>query len=292
MLIVKGDPKRSPYSYSGVSMQYRIFLSLFLCISLRAERVVADKLLAIIYHPEGTTLVCQSDIKPDLSERTPTLQDAIVKELIILDGKKLQIPVSDAEVDKALARAQEALGIDRAGLIEMFKKQGFTLDQARKELYKTIMAENVIEARVRSKAHVPEKKLREFHETNPLELYGLKQSLVPYKGGSKSLTRTLVEREVESGAIKNSVDWLDIGIINGQDFSQEKAHIKNLSVGSVVIADETDEGISLLQLASKKVVSFEDRKQEIASKMIQERFTKAQADYFDTLLKEANIKYL
>ena len=270
----------------------RIILSLLVCMSLNAERVVVDKLLAIIYHPEGTTLVCQSDIKPDLSERTPSLQDAIVKELIILDGKKLQIPVSDAEIDKALARAQESLGIDRAGLIEMFKKQEFTLEEARKELYKTIMAENVIEARVRSKAHVPEKKLREFHKNNPLELYGLKQSLVPFKGGSKSLTRTLVEREIESGAIKSSVDWIDLGEVKGQDFAQDKAHIKQLPVGSVVIAGESDEGILLLQLVSKKVVSFEERKQEIAGKMSQERFMKAQTEYFDTLLKEANIKYL
>ena len=271
-------------------MDYRIILFL-VSFSLCAERVVVDKVLAIIYHPEGTILVCQSDIKPDLSERTPTLQDAITKELIVLDGKKIKIPVTDAQIDKTLARAQENLGIDRAGLIELFKKQGFTMEEARKELFKTIMVENVIEARVRSKAHVPEKRLREFHKNNPLELYGLQQATVPFKGGSKSLTRTLVEREIASGAIKGSVEWLDLGVIKGQDFSQEKDYIKRLPVDSVVIAGELDDGLLLLRLVSKKVVSFEERKQEIVAQMSQERFMKAQTEYFDNLIKEANIKY-
>ncbi len=255
-------------------------------------REVVDQVLAIIYHPEGTIVICQSDLRPDLMERVPTLQDAIVKELIILDGKKLQIPFSDSGIDRALARAQESLGTDRAGLIKEFKKQGYSFEEARAELGKTIMIEDVIRARVESKAQVPEKKLKEYHENNPLEFYGLQQAFVPFQGGSKSLTRTLVEREIESGAIKENVAWTDLGTIQGKDFSADKAHIKELPVDSVIIATETDDGLSLLRIVSKKIVSFEERKQEIVAQLGRDRFMKVQGEYFENLMKQANIKYL
>lgn len=256
------------------------------------KRKIEDKLLAIIYHPEGTVLLCRSDLRPDLSQREPTLREAIIRELIVLDGKKLKITVADAEVDRALARAQEQLKLNKDELVEFFKKQGFTLNEAKKELEKSILIENVIEARIRNKAHVSKHDLEEYHKQNPIEHYKLSRSLVPFQGGSKALIRTLVEREIASGDVEKVHEWIDIGTVEGKDFSAEKAYIKDLKEGSVTIAEETEEGIVLLRLDSKVVVPFEERKNDIALKLRQERYQKVQDAYYDKLLKDANVRYI
>lgn len=257
-----------------------------------AKRIVADKVLAIIYHPEETKLICQSDLQADLTERVPMLKDVVMKELIVLDGKKLKIPVSEADVDKALGRVQEHLKMTRDELTDFFKQQGYTLEQAKKELEKNILVENVMEARVRSKAHVPQKDIEMYCKENPLELYELQQSFVPFSGGSKALERAVVERDIESDAIASTVSWHEVGVIQGRDFSPEKAYIKELPEGSVTIVNESDEGISLLRLVSKKVVSLEERKNEIAGMLGKERFLKAQENYYTKLRDDASVRYL
>ena len=258
---------------------------------VQKKRKVVDELQAIIYHPEGTTLICQSDLRTEMSGRVPSLKDAILRELIVLDGKKLKIPVTESEIERALARAQEQLKMDKEELIAFFKKQGFTLDEAKKELEKSILVENVIEARIRSKSHVSSKDLEMYHKNNPIELYSLQQTYIPYNGGSKALTKTLVKQDIASGAIKDRV-WQDVGTINGEDFAPEKAHIKTLPEGTAVIADETGDGIVLLCVTSKKVTPFEERKEEIAKMLGQQKYVKTQADYFEKLMKQARIKYI
>ncbi len=256
------------------------------------KRMVADKALAIIYHAEGTIIICQSDLKADLSERIPTLRDAIIKELLILDGKKLKIPVLESEVDRALARAQEQMNMTRDELITFFKEQGYSLEEAKKELERSIMVENVIEARIKSKAHVPQKTIEQYHKDNPIDLYGLQQAFVSFNGGSKALTRAMVKREIASGEINTSADWIDVGEVQGKDFAPEKAHIKELPVGSVIIGGESNEGIALLKLISKKTVTLDERKNDIANMLAQEKYMHAQKGYFDKLLSDATIKYI
>ena len=270
--------------------QLLLLLSIGSLVPVHA-RVIADRTLATIYHPEGTILICQTDLRADLSERVPTLRDAVVKELIILDGKKLKIPVTDEEVDRSLARVQEHLKMTRDELLAFFKKQGYSLAEAKKELEKTIMVENVMEARIKTKAHVSQKALEQYHNDNPHIMYGLEQAFIPFKGGSKAIVRAVVKREIASGEIATSVNWTDIGEVNHMNFSPEKAFIRELPEGSVAISSETDQGITLLKLAHKNVATFEDRKNEIAGMLGQKRFMEAQKTYFDKLMQEANIRY-
>ena len=257
-----------------------------------AKRKVEDKLLAIIYHPEETVLICQSDLRADLSEKQPTLRDAIIRELIVLDGKKLKITVTDAEVDRYLARIQEQLKLNKEELEAFFKKQGFRLDQARKQLEKSILIENVIEARIRSKAHVSKFDIEEYHQKNPIEFYMLSRAHVPFNGGSKALTKALIEREIASGDVNATHTWQDIGRIDSKDFAPEKAYIKNLKPGSVVIADEADDELVLLRLESKTELSFEERKNDIANLLRQERYEKVQNGYYEKLIEDAKVRYI
>ena len=258
--------------------------------SVLATRKVSDRTLATIYHPEGTKIICQSDLRADLTERVPTLRDAIVRELTILDGKKLKIPVTDDEVERALGRVQEHLNLDRNELTAFFKKQGFTIPEATKELEKTIMLEKVIDTRIKKKAHVSRKALEQYHRDNPDIRYHLNQAFIPFNG-SKALTREKVNREIVSGGIATSAQWQDIGEVPDKDISTEKSFIKALAPGSVAKSNESSEGITLVRLVEKKEKAFEERKNDIANILGQQRLMQAQQAYYDKLLSEANIHY-
>jgi len=268
-----------------------MLLSLFVCSAI-AKKEVVDKIVAIIYHQEGSILICQSDLRTDLSGKTPTLREALLKELIVLDGKKLKILISDDEVDRSLARVQEHLKMTREELQQFFKEQGFTLEQARKELAKSLVIEHVIEARIKAKSHVSKKVLEQYHKDNPHITYRLKQAFVPFDNRSKELVKAIVQQDLESGAIEQTASWIDLGAIQDKDFSSEKAFIKNLPDGKIVVSAESQEGITLLKLVSKKVATFEERKNEIAQLLGQKKFADAQAAYYDSLLKDAHIRYI
>ncbi len=262
------------------------------------KREMADKVLATIYHPEDKVVICQSDLsRAGLSGQEPSLRDAIIKELIILDGKTLtkskilNIAVSEDEIEKSLSRAQEQLGKTREELVEFFKEQGLTLAEAKKELERGQIIETVIEARVKTKSMVSDRAIEQYCKEHPHVTYTLRRATVPLNGSSKALTRALLQREMDSGEIETSVSWVDIGDIPDKDFAPEKAYIKELPAGSVVISDESDEGFTLLKLVSKKVATLAERKNEIAGILGKEMYLTTQKNYFDKLLKEANIRY-
>ncbi len=261
------------------------------------KREVADKVLATIYHPEDKVVICQSDLQAGLGGQAPSLRDAIIKELIILDGKALtkskilNINISEDEVEKALSRAQEQLGKTREELIEFFKEQGLTLAEAKKELERGLIIETVIEARVKTKSMISDRAIELYHKEHPHVTYSLRRAEVPLNGSSKALTRAIIDREIASGDIETSVSWVDIRDILEKDFAPEKAYLKELPAGAVVISDESDEGFVLLKFVEKKEASLADRKNEISSILSQELYITNQKNYFDKLMNEANIRY-
>ncbi len=261
------------------------------------KRKVEDCVLATIYHPEGIVLIRQSDLRSGLSGQAPSLRDAIIKELIILDGKTLakakmlNMGSMEEEVEKALSRAQEQLGMTREGLIAFFKEQGLTLEEAKKELERGLIVENVIDSRVKTKAQVSNKAIEQYHNDHPVVRYSFHQAVVPLGGSSKALRRAIVEQEIASGNIEHSVDWADIGAIAEKDISGEKAYIKDLPVGAVIISDESDGEFTLLKFIAKKITPLEERKNDIANMLTQERYIQTQKTYFDKLFQEANIRY-
>jgi len=262
------------------------------------KRDIVDCVLATIYHTEGIVLVCQSDLRAGLSGQVPSLRDAIIKELIILDGKTLTkakmltTGSMEDEVEKALSRAQEQLSMTRDELTAFFKEQGgLTLEEAKKELERGLTVENVIDTRVKSKAQVSHGAIEQYHKDNPIVMYTLKRAQVPLGASSKALTKALIQRDIASGEIEKSAQWIDLGAVPEKDFSSEKAYIKNLPVGSTVISDESDEDFTLLKLVAKKEIPLDERKNDIANKLTQDRYIQTQKSYFDTLLKDANIRY-
>lgn len=259
------------------------------------ERRTVDKVIAIIYHSEGSELILLSDLRPDLSDAVPSLEDVVLKKLIMLDGKRLKIPVSDAEVDRHVARVQEQLKMTREDLTAFFKERGFTFQEGRKELEKSLLIETVIEQRVKSKAFVPLTEIEKYHAEHPIVFYDVKQRFIPFEIGSKAIQRAVIDRDIESGELAQTGDWGTVLTLKEIDISFEKAFIKELAPGEVVRVQETDEGTSLLQMVCRRETPLEERKQEIQMQLARERYMKALQEYYDSLLeqkRDTRVRYI
>jgi len=255
-------------------------------------RTTVDKTLAIIYHPEGTKLILQSDLRPDLMEQVPTLRDAILRELIVLDAQKYKISVTEAEIERHLARIQESLKKTREDLKAFFKEKGYTFEQAKDELSRGLLIETTISERVRSKAIVLESERKKYYDDNPIVNYTIKQAYIPFGIGSKAIMRATVDRAIESGEILQSAQWHAPMLLPESTLAPENAFIKDLQPGAVAKLKETEEEIFLVQLVSKETVPYETRKQEITQELGMKRHKKAQDDYLEGLLAQAKIRYL
>lgn len=286
---VPSEPKiDNPLTVEGTLIKESIGRGLY-------ERKTVDKVIAIIYHSDGSELILQSDLRPDLSDAIPSLEDVVLKKLIILDGKKLKIPVSDAEVDRHVARVQEQLKMTREDLTAFFKERGFSFEDGRKELEKNLLIETTIEQRVKSKAFVPQTEIEKYHKEHPLTFYDVKQRFIPFDFGSKAIQRAVIDRDIESGALAQEGDWGNELTLKDADISFEKAFIKELEPGAVVRIQETDEGTSLLQMIRKRETPFEERKQEIQMALARERYMKALQEYYDSLLeqkRDTRVRYI
>ncbi len=258
----------------------------------KRKRTAVDKVLAIIYHTEGSTIILQSDLRPDLSDQVPSLREAILKELILLDAKKYKITVSEAEVDRHLARIQESLKKTREDLEEFFKERGFTFEEARRELEKGLLIETTVSERVRSKAFVPESEVKKYYEEHPIVDYTVKQAFIPFGFGSRSLVRATVDRQIEEGDIITAVEWGEPLALKESDIAEEKAFLKELALGSVARVQETDDGITLLQLISKSKKPYESLKKQITIELGNKRQKQALDDYYDNLFACARVRYL
>jgi len=262
------------------------------CLCAYAVRTTVDKTLAIIYHPEGTKLILQSDLRPDLMEQVPTLRDAILRELIVLDAQKYKISVTEAEIERHLARIQESLKKTREDLKAFFKEKGYTFEQAKDELSRGLLIETTISERVRSKAIVLESERKKYYDDNPIVNYTIKQAYIPFGIGSKAIMRATVDRAIESGEILQSAQWHAPMLLPESTLAPENAFIKDLQPGAVAKLKETEEEIFLVQLVSKETVPYETRKQEITQELGMKRHKKAQDDYLEGLLAQAKIRYL
>lgn len=268
-----------------------------LCIILAmgavaAKKQTADRVLAIIYHEDGSKLICQSDVGPDLSGQPQYFRDVVLKELVLLDAKALKIPIDNGETDRHLARVQEQLGKSREELTDYFKSNGRTFDEAKKELEKNLLMEKTIDHRVKGKAFVSKSELEKEYNDNPLWRYEVSQAFVPLNGGSRAIHNAVIDDDIESGAIFTSVEWSSPVSVTENDIAPEKAHIKTMTPKSIAKIEDDESGITLIQMHSKARVPFEELKIKITNKLGRERYIKALEEYYKTLIKNAHIRYI
>lgn len=72
-----------------------------------------DRIIAIIYHAEGSDIVLESDLKSPFDGTKLPQEELIFRKLVEIDGKMLNATVTDESVDRYLAQIQKSQNLTR-----------------------------------------------------------------------------------------------------------------------------------------------------------------------------------
>jgi peptidyl-prolyl cis-trans isomerase SurA len=273
------------------------FLIGLMSISLYG-RTVINKTLALVYTPEEKSLVLLSDLRPGLDGAPKTEEHIILDRLMLADAKKLKMSISEAEVDRHLAKVESQYKLTREQTKELFKNMGYTYEEGRAQLRDIQIREQVKEYRLKSKAMVGKKEVEDYYKEHPQyqeASYTLAQGVVSFKGSSRSIKKAMVQQAIESGDIKTMVQWGPPITLKENEFAQDKVYLKELEAGSVRQLQENEEGITLVQIVAKttkRLLTFEERVPEISAMLGKDRGAQALEDYKKNLFASARIKHI
>lgn len=271
-----------------------IFTALLLCLGGYAlgEQVVADEVRAIIYHDAGSELVTLSDLaRPLLGGGVATIKDKVLEELMLLDAKKLGLVITREDAEDFMAKLQQNRGVSRLEMMRMFEEFGYTFDEGLEALRRRQIVEQIVDFRVRSDKRmvVQKEEMLDFIEKNPQysePVFILTQAIVePAKDGEE---KTFTQKELQS------FSWEEQFEVRASELPEEKQFLHDAVIGSVVGQELTDEGLEITRLVEKRdaqLISAEERMDEAAMTLGQERFFSVMGEYQKMLLDQALIRF-
>jgi peptidyl-prolyl cis-trans isomerase SurA len=92
------------------------------------------------------------------------LERMVEEELFIQAADRMQVSVSRAEVDRAIANVQRQSGLADAQFWEAVRAQGFTPDQYRGDVRRQLLRLKVLNTRARGRVNITEEQVRERYE--------------------------------------------------------------------------------------------------------------------------------
>jgi len=257
----------------------------------------ADKILAIIYHPEGDIPILQSDLKPGF-EGPKTLEAVIFDKHLELDGKVLKVQISKEDINRHLAHVQKLYNLTKEDTVKYAKTMGLTYEQFQEELGKALLREQVMGYRMKITSGNNKDEALAYHQNNPVykeAVYTIKQAFMPYGDNSPSLTKIIIEEAIANNTIDTIAKWMSPLELKESQIAADKDFVKNLEIGKSAIANVTDKGISLLQLFTKetsRMLTFDEREPEIKTILMKSRQERAFNDYKEKLYATSSVKYI
>jgi peptidyl-prolyl cis-trans isomerase SurA len=101
-----------------------------------------------------------------ISQMGPKVTDQAIVEYLVADALvKNQFPVTDQEVEQEINAIQSNNRIDRAGLTEALKAQGFSFQEYFTMMKSGVSKRQLIDRDIRTKVHISDDDLRVYYET-------------------------------------------------------------------------------------------------------------------------------
>lgn len=241
------------------------------------------------------TIILLSDTQRlTLDGRPLSLRDLIFTELVIKDGQELHITVSDADLDRFMSALMTQHGLSRRALEDMFAEVGYTYEEAREQLRRQQMCQEVYGYRVRTSRDlvIEEDAITAYYQTHPVYTdpsFTLQQAVVAVA----NMSRAQVDACIAEGAL-DSLPWQEAFEVPLAKLPDDKKQVLTAPIGSVVHIDEDDQHIEITRLVARKegaLVPLADRRDEIVNVLRKERMDGVLKAYHKTLLENAKIKF-
>jgi len=272
-------------------------VSVSILFSYLSAAETVDKMLAIIYHPEGDIPIIKSELNSGF-EGKKSLEAVVFDKHVELDGKVLKVEISEEDVNRHLAHVQKIYNLTKDDTIKYAKGMGLTYEQFIEELAKGLLRERVLGYRMKGGSSYDKDEALAYHNDNPVQIeavYTIKHSFIPYGSNSPSLMKLRVEDAVANGTIDTIAKWLSPVELKESQIAEDKAFIKSLELGKSAVSNVTDKGIALIQLFAKepsKMLTFDERETEIKNFLARSKQERSFSEYKDKLYATSSIKYI
>ena len=241
------------------------------------------------------------------------LEALIDRRLAKSEAKRLEVKVSDQEVDKAIEEFKKKNNIpDDATLNKALTREGLTMKEFRQQLTEHLQQERLIQMTVGGAGAVSEAEIKSHYEQHFKETGGqqvrLRVVLIPYPANATAAQKTEVEQaakkvleDLRKGANfddlmrRHSASSMDLGFIPVEDVHPNlRTLLEKLRPGEVApVQDET--GFQLIQLKevrAGKPVPYEEARAKIQQILMGQEVEKKLGRWIKGLREKAHIKIM
>jgi len=250
--------------------------------------------------------------------RRKALDQFVAVELLYQEGKGLNLPDVDKQVEAMWAAAEKQAG-SREKFEEQLSKDGLSVDQARDNIRKNIYVRAVISQKIQPRITVSDAELEAAYQANPDryrhgELVGARHILIQLPKEAteeqKKQAREKIEsllKEARAGKdfselAKNNSDCPsktrggDLGYFGkGRMVPPFETAAFALKEGEISPVVETQFGFHIIQVYGKKppgVTPLQEVRQQVEGQVKNEKFQKTVNDYVADLRKKAKVEIL
>ena len=142
------------------------------------------------------------------------LNRMIDMKLQLQEAERLGIKVSDTETDEAINDIKNKYNMTGEALRESLKKEGFTLEEYRRNLSEQILISKIVSREVRSRVFISESDIEEYYESNK------EKFLDEEKVHIRQIFFSLPEDESLKGEIESRAHDIARRISDGEDFAK------------------------------------------------------------------------
>ncbi len=276
-----------------------------------------DMLLRPIYEHYSQEYEGQRLVNKITEARKKLLNQLIEDRLVFQEAKKLEIEVTEAEIDEELARLKEEFPSEME-LEQALNQQGMSFATVRERIQRQIMVRRLHDMEIRSKVVVSPLEMKSYYDSHPSEFINkesVKIRSLTLKKSDDTRRQGLKDEEAWQ-AIQNlrrqilqGEEFADLAKVHSQDTRAESGGLSEwvekgnmipaiddvifkLQVGQLSEIVETSMGYHLFRVEERKVgeeKSYEDARDDIYDKIFHEKSKKRFEHWLTNLKRSAYI---
>lgn len=268
---------------------------------LRAERFLVDRTKVVIHTDTPgmpSEIICESEVQRiGLDGRQKDLSEKIVDRLMVKEGERFGIDVRQV-AEETWEKNQKERGMSEQQMHALLEGAGYTIDEAKEELGRMFVSNQVLGFRVYSQIFVSKRDVQKYYDEHPeyrQAEYFIARALVPYtEAASKDeLLQTLqVYRKTGTGI---RVPWGEPCWFLEDEIAADKRFIFSMEAGDIAEPIPTYNGFELIKLVDKRpamLVPLQERYNTIEYELKLPKLQKELDRYTQDLLSKATIVYL
>lgn len=263
------------------------------------ELFLVDKIEAVIFGDEATSIITKSDLeKLTLEGRPRTLPDIIFEKLVIMDAIKFKITADEGAVDRYLEMIMREHKLSQSDLIAMFRSAGYTYEEGREQLAAMFSFNTMIDFKIKSRLIVPEAQIISYYKAHPIieeAAYRVQRIMVqPSKKMSDADMKEKVSRMIQTGKEVAGIQLSTAFWIKRDELAADKIFIAVMEPNMISDPVQINAGFELFRLLEKREereVPLENRYEEISHELKKPLFEKLFREYRKSLFDAASIVY-